>query len=108
MEERKRREYFNTRVNRYVRDHATNITANPNPGNKYQPIKLLAQAVIYQALLDARSASYNRTEVVRWFSGEDFKYYAEMAGINESGKYTLWQFRESMRYAPSLDRLIDG
>ena len=50
---RRRREFYNTQVNRYARDHATNIIAHPNPGSKYAMCRTLAKAVIYQALKDA-------------------------------------------------------
>lgn len=56
MEDRQTREFYNTQVNRYVRNHATNIMARPAPGDAYAQMRLLAKAVIYQALKDACDA----------------------------------------------------
>ena len=57
MDKVKTREFYNTQVNRYVRNHATNVIAKPNPGSEYRHIRTLAKAVIYQALVDAVNAS---------------------------------------------------
>ena len=158
MERTRSREFYNTQINRYVRNHATNIQVKPQPGDAYRQMRIIARAVIYQALKDACEAEeenrerlkrllhrddlklkhkyfyenkdfgdyevqifqslYGREitwtsiapEAVRFFFSEDYRFYAGLAGIDETGDHLLRQFRERKRTdrSATIDTLIDG
>ena len=56
MERDKKWKYHRAVLNRYAQNHATNLMANPTPGKKYSSCRILARAVILQALRDAVDA----------------------------------------------------
>ena len=91
MEDRQRREFYNTQINRYVRNHATNIMARPAPGDAYRNMRVIARAVIYQALKDACDAEEdNREKLRRMTNNPDLKlkhrYFSESQTY---GKYEV-------------------
>ena len=108
MREGAEKEFYNARGTRYVRDHATRATvySEGRPNEKVLPYRMLAKAIIYRSLLDAYTE--HGCVSARFFSGPEYRFYAEVAGIRVDGETLLQHFidRADGRL-PSLDSIIE-